>query len=104
MAVAINDMFKPAATYVEAEGQWFVPCDAVPPTLSLKIGGVMIYHDPTSLILPEAKLPNNNNYCATGVGLAPEGNDFYILGDTFMQSLVAVFDLKAMTIGFANRQ
>lgn len=104
MAVAINNLFQPPATYLPTVGQWFVLCDAVPPTLSIKIGGQTIYHDPTSLILPEVKAPGNTNYCSTGIGLGPPGNDFYILGDTFLESIVTVFDLKAMEISFANRQ
>ena len=94
-------MFTPPAVFSRTQGGWFVKCDAVPPEFGIKIGGKMIYHDPKSMILPQIIDPQTGN-CATGIGGVSSAP--YILGDTFMQGLVSVFDItEKMEIRFAKR-
>lgn len=80
---------------------WSVPCDAVPPTLDIVIGGKAIRTHPSSMILPETAAEGSNQ-CLSGIGAGQEGS--YILGDTFMQEIVAVFDVsEKMELKFAQR-
>jgi len=61
----------------------------------------MLWTDPTSMILPEVK--NEDGLCSTGI--ANTNRWPYILGDTFLQGLVAVFDThpERMEMRFAKR-
>ncbi|KAK3358999.1 aspartic peptidase domain-containing protein [Lasiosphaeria hispida] len=101
IARSINEHFIPKAVYTTSLGGWFVSCNAKPPSFGVKIGGQMFWTDPASMILPEVKDPATG-YCATGIG-AMDGS-LYILGDVFMQGLVAVFDVGPnMEMRFAKR-
>ncbi|KAK0651932.1 aspartic peptidase domain-containing protein [Cercophora newfieldiana] len=101
IALSINNHFEPPATYLKSQGGWFVPCNAKPPRLGIQIGGQMFWTDPSSMILPQVMDPDTG-YCATGIG-SMDGPVF-ILGDVFMQGLVAVFDVgQRMEMRFAKR-
>ena len=66
----------------------------------MQIGGKMFWTDPASMILPESQ--NESGYCISGVGFTSSFP--YILGDTFMQQLVTVFDISdKMEIRIAKR-
>lgn len=49
----------------------------------------MLWTDPSSMILPQLKSASGK--CATGI--LDTNQEPYILGDVFMQGLVAVFDI-----------
>jgi len=101
IARSINAHFNPPAVFSATQGGWFVPCDAVPPGLGIEIGGQMFWTLESSMILPEVKDPVTG-YCATGIG-AMDGQ-LFILGDVFLQGLVAVFDVGSrMEMRFAKR-
>ncbi len=94
-------MYTPHAQLNPAQGGWFVPCNAIPPSFGVQIGGQMIWTDPTSMILPQVRDPESG-YCATGIGAVDSAP--YILGDVFMQGLVNVFDISPkMEMKFAKR-
>ena len=94
-------MYTPHAQLNPAQGGWFVPCNAIPPSFGVQIGGQMIWTDPASMILPQVKDPESG-YCATGIGAVDSAP--YILGDVFMQGLVNVFDISSkMEMKFAKR-
>ncbi|KAI4860082.1 acid protease [Hypoxylon rubiginosum] len=100
VAAAINAAYSPAGRR-EDSMIWSVPCDAVPPTLDIVIGGKAIRTHPSSMILPETAAEGSNQ-CLSGIGAGQEGS--YILGDTFMQEIVAVFDVsEKMELKFAQR-
>ncbi|KAK0720659.1 aspartic peptidase domain-containing protein [Lasiosphaeris hirsuta] len=102
IARSINEHFIPKAVYTTPLGGWFVPCNAKPPSFGVKIGGQMFWTDPASMILPEVRDLATGN-CATGIGATDDGS-LYILGDVFMQGLVAVFDVGPnMEMRFAKR-
>ncbi|KAH8888855.1 acid protease [Thozetella sp. PMI_491] len=100
MARSINSMFTPHAQLNPSQGGWFVPCNAVPPSFGVQLGGQMLWTDPASMILPQVRDPETG-YCATGIGAVDSAP--YILGDVFMQGLVNVFDLGKMELRFAKR-
>jgi hypothetical protein len=59
----------------------------------------MIWTDPTNMILPQVKDPSTG-LCLSGIGYTSAQP--YILGDTFMQQLVSVFDTGKMQVRFAK--
>lgn len=101
VAEAINQLFVPHAQFDPDQGAWFVRCDATPPSLGVQIGGRTIWTDPRSMILPPSAGLAGTNICMTGVGA--RGSAPYILGDTFLQQLVTVFDVAKKEIKFAKR-
>jgi len=101
IADSINKHYQPPATWSLTQGGWFVPCDAVPPSLGIEIAGETFWTDPSSMVLRQVIDPETG-FCATGVGTM--SGDVFILGDVFMQGLVTVFDIgKRMEMRFAKR-
>ncbi|KAI1342085.1 aspartic peptidase domain-containing protein [Xylariaceae sp. FL0016] len=100
VATAINNAYVPKATRQDSM-VWSVACDAVPPTLDIVIGGKAIRTHPSSMILPETASEGSNR-CLSGIGGGQSGS--YILGDTFMEEIVSVFDVsEKMELKFAQR-
>jgi hypothetical protein len=94
-------MFDPPARWDNVEGLFFVECNATPPDLIFNIGGRNVTQHPSSMILPQLQ---KNGLCATGVTSTGTTQDLYILGDTFMQELVVVFDIsEKMEVRIANK-
>ena len=100
LAEAIAAAFEPRAVYLWQWGGYFAPCDSVPPIVSVIINGVHFYIDPADLIYQDMKDPLSN-YCQ--IGVASGGSGPYILGDVFLQSVVAVFDIGAAQMRFYSR-
>ncbi|KAI2641613.1 acid protease [Hypomontagnella submonticulosa] len=100
VAAAINAAYSPPGQQ-EDSMVWSVECDAVPPTLDIVIGGKAIRTHPSSMILPETRAEGSNR-CLSGIGAGEPGS--YILGDTFMQEIVTVFDVSdKKELKFAQR-
>ncbi|KAJ8124786.1 hypothetical protein O1611_g8854 [Lasiodiplodia mahajangana] len=100
IANAINNAYVPGGQR-EDSMVWSVPCNATPPALDIVIGGKPIRTHATSMILPETEL-NGSGRCLSGIGAGQPGS--FILGDTFMQEIVAVFDVSdKMQMKFAQR-
>ncbi|KAI1150808.1 aspartic peptidase domain-containing protein [Nemania diffusa] len=100
VAAAINAAYTPSGAR-EDSMVWSVPCNATPPALDVVIGGKPIRTHASSMILPETEL-NGSGRCLSGIGAGQPGS--YILGDTFMQEIVAVFDVsEKMQLKFAQR-
>jgi hypothetical protein len=100
VAAAINAAYEPSGTQ-ETSMVWTVACDAKPPALDIVIGGKPIRTHPSSMILPESEIDGSNR-CLSGIGAGQPGS--YILGDTFMQEIVVVFDVsEKMELKFAQR-
>ncbi|GAW27137.1 putative aspartic proteinase [Rosellinia necatrix] len=102
VAAAINAAYAPPGTR-EDSMVWSVPCNATPPALDVIIGGVPVRTHLSSMILPETELRDGSGRCLSGIGAGPPGS--YILGDTFLQEIVAVFDVapERMEMKFALR-
>ncbi|KAI0546308.1 aspartic peptidase domain-containing protein, partial [Xylaria curta] len=100
IAAAINAAYVPSGAR-EDSMVWSVPCNATPPALDIVIGGKPIRTHPSSMILPETEL-NGSGRCLSGIGAGQPGS--FILGDTFMQEIVVVFDVsEKMELKFAQR-
>ncbi|KAI0457102.1 aspartic peptidase domain-containing protein [Xylaria acuta] len=100
IAAAINAAYVPSGAR-ESSMVWSVPCNATPPALDVVIGGKPIRTHPSSMILPETEL-DGSGLCLSGIGAGQPGS--FILGDTFMQEIVVVFDVsEKMELKFAQR-
>ncbi|OQV05013.1 hypothetical protein CLAIMM_09817 [Cladophialophora immunda] len=92
----INGLFDPPAR-VE-EGLYLVNCNATAPDMGIRIGGTLFELNPVDLILDE-DIPGG--LCISGIQSGPVGH--YILGDTFLNNVLAVFDIGAAEMAFSPR-
>ncbi|KOS19150.1 putative aspartic-type endopeptidase [Escovopsis weberi] len=100
LAEAIAMAFQPRAVYLYQWGTYFAPCDTVAPRFAVIIGGVEFWINPADLVYRELVDPLTG-YCA--VGIASGGAGPYILGDVFLQNVLAVFDVGAAEMRFYAR-
>ncbi|PHH84804.1 hypothetical protein CDD83_1347 [Cordyceps sp. RAO-2017] len=100
LAEAVAMAFQPRAVFLYQWGSYFAPCDAVPPRFAVVISGVEFWINPADLIFHDLKDPLTG-YCA--VAIASGGSGPYILGDVFLQNVVAVFDVGAAQMRFYSR-
>lgn len=102
-ADAINSLFYPPAQFDEYLGLYVVPCDAIPPEVGVSIGGQTFFHNPDDLI---ADVGLGDGLCATAIsdgGAIAGGDGTYVLGDTFMKNVLAVFDVGKSQMSFSSR-
>ncbi|KAK0706174.1 aspartic-type endopeptidase-like protein [Lasiosphaeria miniovina] len=100
LAEAINLAFQPSAVYLWMYGAYFTSCNAVPPTISVKLGGIDFWLNPVDLIYRNMVDPLTG-LCMTAI--ASGGSGPYILGDAFMQNAVVVFDVGEAKMRFIPR-
>jgi len=99
----IARIFDPPALADEDTGMWFAQCDATPPVLGVQINGTNFFINPQDLILQDEGFSDyGTNYCVMGIQNGDPGP--YILGDTFLQSVVATFDVGAGEMRFAPHE
>jgi hypothetical protein len=101
LAKGINAAFSPAAQYLSDQGVYFVDCNAKPPTFEVNIAGTSFTVNPADLIY-QSQVDQNTGLCLTGV--QDGGSGPYILGDVFLQNVVAVFDVGASEMRFAAHE
>ncbi|KAF2239660.1 acid protease [Viridothelium virens] len=94
---AINSLFGSQANYDPTVDTWFVDCNATAPSWSLTIGGQNFNINPLDMIIQGL-----DGSCVSGVQDAFNG--FSILGDVFLKTVLAVFDLGNAEMRFATRQ
>jgi hypothetical protein len=82
-------------------GAYFAPCDAIPPRMAVTIAGVDFWLNPSDLMYKNLVDPLTG-YCA--VAVASGGSGPYILGDVFLQNVVAVFDVGAAQMRFYGKK
>lgn len=92
--------FQPRAVYLYQWGSYFAPCNAVPPRFAVVVAGVELWINPADLVFQDLKDPLTG-YCA--VAIASGGGGPYILGDVFLQNVVAVFDVGGAEMRFYPR-
>ncbi len=85
---------------------YYVPCDAQPPFLGVQFtkndtAGVMWFDDKDMIMQDTATTVNGKSYCQPGVQSA--GTDTPILGDTWLHTVLAVFDVGKDTMHFGQR-
>jgi hypothetical protein len=100
LAEAIAAAFQPRAVYLYQWGSYFAPCDAVPPSFAIVISGVEFWINPADMIYRDLIDPMTG-YCA--IAIASGGSGPYILGDVFLQNVVAVFDVGGAQMRFYSR-
>jgi hypothetical protein len=98
---AIAKSFDPPAVYMYQWSQYYVPCNSIPPQLAVIIEEVRFWVNPADLIFQQAVDPMTG-YCALGITTGDDGP--YILGDVFLQSVVAVFDVGGGQMRFYSRR
>ncbi|MCJ1351348.1 MAG: hypothetical protein MMC33_001332 [Icmadophila ericetorum] len=96
LANAINAEFDPPAKWSNDQGAFVVDCNAKAPNFGVVIGNETLQVNPKDMILKSGKI------CITGVSRGNPGP--YILGDVFLKSVVAVFDIGASEMRFAARE
>ncbi|KAK3627714.1 hypothetical protein LTR56_019059 [Elasticomyces elasticus] len=96
MARRVNDAFKPPAKYDAKVGEYLVRCNAKPPSFAMNIGGKTFPIKGEDLILSASA---TNGHCL--VGIKGSNGPHYILGDTFLKNIVAVFDIGQGQMHFA---
>ena len=93
--------FVPRAVYLYQWDGYFAPCDAAPPRFAVVISGVEFGVNPADMILEDVVDPLTG-YCSIAVSTGGAGP--YILGQVFLQNVVAVFDVGAAQMRFYSRR
>ncbi|KAK0744563.1 aspartic peptidase domain-containing protein [Apiosordaria backusii] len=92
--------FDPPAKYLSTNGLFFALCNATVPKFGVNIGGNTFYFAPDDLLRQTARDPSGD-YCRIGVTDVNGGP--YVLGVSFLTSVVAVFDIENTEMRFASR-
>ena len=100
LAEAIAMSFQPRAVYLYQWGTYFAPCDAVAPRFAIIISGMKFWINPADMIY-KGLIDPLTGYCAVAIASGGEGP--FILGDSFLQNVLAVFDVGAAEMRFYAR-
>lgn len=100
LAQRYNSMFKPPAAIDSYSGFYVVPCNAVAPPLGVRIGGTTFWHNPKDLV---KQFDSSGQYCVSGIQSSNSLGGPNILGDVFLNNVLAIFDLGAKRLSFAAR-
>jgi hypothetical protein len=98
-AQAVNNLFSPAAQLLSNQGGYFVNCKATTPSIGVKIGGTTFQINEADLIYQNV-VDSATGLCMSGIQDGGSSGP-YILGDVFLQNVVAVFDIGAAQMRFA---
>ena len=101
LAELVAMAFDPPAEYLYRWGSYFAPCDATPPSFAIIISGVEFWIDPSHMIYPNLVDPVTG-YCSIAVSSGQSGP--YVLGDVFLQNVLAVFDIGGAQMRFYSRR
>ncbi|KAH8881170.1 acid protease, partial [Thozetella sp. PMI_491] len=96
--------FKPAAVVNALTAEYWAPCTAKVPRFGVVIGGQTFFIAEADLLRQSSKLDWNGDgvmYCRLGVKDGYSGP--FVLGDSFMNNVVSVFDVGASMMRFARR-
>ncbi|KAF4977896.1 hypothetical protein FZEAL_5644 [Fusarium zealandicum] len=100
LAETIARSFEPQAVYLYQWGSYFVPCNAIAPHFAVIISGVRFWINSADLIYQDLVDPLTG-YCA--IAISSGGAGPYILGDVFLQNVLAVFDVGGAEMRFYSR-
>lgn len=102
---ALYGAFKAPPELVEIQGAtlFAAPCDAEVPSFGIQIGGHVFEQSAQDVLIPSANATvNGTSFCA--LGSQPGVEEAGALGVTFLSSVVAVFDIGASEMRFAQRE
>lgn len=99
IAKDLFSMYEPQAQFIQDLGKYYVDCSATAPSFAVTIDRHDFYMDPADMIVPHLKDPQTG-LCKTGVEDGANGP--YVLGVTFLQNVVAVFDVDKAQMKFAE--
>lgn len=97
-ALAINNAYSPASTFVKEIGMFVCNCDATPPDFAISIGGKDFNINAKEMILQDS-LSSPENACVSGIQAT--SGDVALLGDVLLKNVIAVFDLGKEELSFA---
>ncbi|KAF4470644.1 acid ase [Fusarium albosuccineum] len=97
---SIARAFQPPAVYLYQWGSYFAPCDSIPPRFAVIISGVRFWINSADLIYKDLVDPVTG-HCA--IAISSGGPGPYILGDAFLQNVLAVFDVGGAEMRFYSR-
>jgi hypothetical protein len=97
LSKAVNNAFQPPAVFFYDFGAYFVDCDAIPPPLSITINGVDFVINPRDMIYQGVVDPHSH-MCLSAVASGGQGP--WVLGDTFLQNVVAIYDVGGAKMRF----
>ncbi|PSR97771.1 aspartic peptidase domain-containing protein [Coniella lustricola] len=93
-------LYDPKPIYILEEGASFVLCTATAPSVGVNINGTVFDISAADLIYQDYSITLlGKDYCLVGIQDGTTGP--YILGDTFLNNVVAVFDIGASEMRFA---
>jgi hypothetical protein len=101
---AYAKQFNPEAVFNIFTGEYWALCHSEVPDFGLIIGGKMFMMEKEDLLLQGRQMDWDDNgimYCCLGVGNGLQGP--YILGETFLDRVLTVYDVGASEMRFASR-
>ena len=98
VAVIVNSLFGPPATFDAGTGLYVVNCGAVAPKFGVHIGGQLFYINPLDVVLETGLV----GICFSTVQKADRG--LAVLGDVLLKNVLVVFDAGAGEMKFAARE
>ncbi|KAJ4422632.1 hypothetical protein N0V82_002751 [Gnomoniopsis sp. IMI 355080] len=90
-------LYDPPAIYIPEQFAAFAPCNASVPKLSIQINGTVFPISEADMLMQDVTDPDTG-YCLIGPQDGTTGP--YILGDTFMNNVISVFDVGASEMRF----
>lgn len=91
-------LYNPPAFFSEALSSAVTSCNSSVPEFGIRIGGQVFTISQADMLL-QASADPATGLCAVGImdgGMGP-----YVLGDTFMNNVISVFDIGAAEMRFA---
>ncbi|OCK98496.1 acid protease [Cenococcum geophilum 1.58] len=98
VAVIVNSLFDPPATFDAGTGLYVVNCSVVAPKFGVYIGGQLFYINPLDMMLEKGLA----GICLSAVQKA--GGRLAVLGEVFLKNVLAAFDVGAGQMRFAARE
>lgn len=97
----IAEAYIPPAKYNATCGLYFVDCDAVAPDVAVAINGMPFWLNPEDLVVGRSTASRDQSCFAAFTDCGWTGP--YVLGNVFLQNVLAVFDVAFRVINFVSR-
>lgn len=102
LAKEVNELYDPPSVYIKEEGVYANRCDAIPPTFAVRINGTDFFVSSQDMLPKDyAGQVANTGLCVTGIQPSEKVN---VLGEVFLNNVVAVFDIGANEMRFAPHE